>query len=74
MEMHTTIYDGAFKMKGNWTNQARRLKIKFPELTDFDLLFINGEEKELLRRLETKLNKNRSEVIELIKEQQVNQK
>jgi len=70
MEMNSINYDGAFKMRGNWNNQSSQLKLKFPVLTDCDLLYENGEEKELLRRLEKKLNKNRIEVIELIKEAQ----
>lgn len=60
-------HGGAFEMRGKWEIQAQKLKDKFNELTDADLEFVEGKEKELLRRLEKRLNKKREEVIELIK-------
>ena len=67
METHADYIGGAFKITGNWNNQAKRLKHQFRALTDADLFFKSGMEKELLRRIETKLNKRREEVIEIIK-------
>lgn len=55
-----------FKITGDWSVQSKQLKDKFSELTDEDLKFETGKENELLGRLETKLKKNRNEVIELI--------
>jgi hypothetical protein len=59
-----------FKMVGNWTEQSKELKTKFAQLTDDDLKFETGKENELLKRVETRLNKNREEVINIIKKGQ----
>jgi hypothetical protein len=57
-------------MTGNWDNQVRILKDKFPQLTDADLKFETGKENELLKRIETRLNKKREEVINIIRKGQ----
>lgn len=57
----------AFNMYGDWNLQSAELKKKFSELTDDDLFFEAGREKELLRRLETRLHKSREAVIAIIK-------
>ena len=59
-----------FKITGNWANQSKELKGKFSQLTDEDLKFETGKEHELLKRVETRLNKNREEVINIIKKGQ----
>lgn len=59
-----------FKITGNWDKQAQVLKQKFPQLTDQDLKFEPGKEKDLLKRVESKLHKNREEVINIIKKGQ----
>lgn len=56
----------AFKMTGNWDNQSKELKSKFSQLTDDDLKVESGKENEMLQRVETRLNKNRQEVINII--------
>jgi uncharacterized protein YjbJ (UPF0337 family) len=56
-----------FKITGNWVEQAKSLKAKFPKLTDTDLKFEAGKEDQLLSRLATALNKKKDEVINLIK-------
>ncbi len=56
-----------FKITGNWVEQAKALKAKFPKLTDTDLKFETGKEEQLLTRLTTVLNKKKDEVINLIK-------
>ncbi len=60
----------AFKITGNWNEQSKVLKEKFSQLTDSDLKFETGKEKELLERLGTKLNKKPEEVINIIKKGQ----
>lgn len=62
----------AFKVNGNWTNQSRDLKRRFSELTDKDLKIEEGKENEMLTRVENRLNKNREEVLELIKKNEPN--
>lgn len=53
-------------MKGNWNEIAGRLKQKFANLTDDDLLFAEGKEEELLGRLQQKLGKTQAEIRRLI--------
>lgn len=59
-----------FKITGNWDHQSKQLKEKFNQLTDADLKFETGKENELLTRVETRLNKKREEVINIIKKGQ----
>ena len=55
-----------FTITGDWNKQANKLKDKYAQLTDSDLKFETGKENELLQRVETKLNKEREEVINII--------
>jgi hypothetical protein len=59
-----------FKVTGNWEAQSKQLKTKFSQLTDSDLKLETGKETEMLGRVQTKLNKNREEVIDIIKQGQ----
>lgn len=56
-----------FKITGNWADQSKQLQDKFAQLTDADLKFEAGKENELLKRIETRLNKKREEVINIIR-------
>ncbi|MGM0580866.1 MAG: hypothetical protein ACQETL_09315 [Bacteroidota bacterium] len=60
----------AFKITGNWDAQSKQLKSKYSQLTDSDLKFEEGKENELLGRVETRLNKKRDEVINIINKNQ----
>jgi uncharacterized protein YjbJ (UPF0337 family) len=53
-------------IKGNWNEAAGKLKQKFADLTDDDVLFIEGKEEELLGRLQKKLGKTKDEIRDLI--------
>jgi uncharacterized protein YjbJ (UPF0337 family) len=64
MEKHDSE---VFKISGNWEAQAKSLKAKYSQLTDADLKFENGKENELIGRVETRLNKKREEVINILK-------
>jgi hypothetical protein len=46
-----------FKITGDWNVQSEQLKQKFVQLTDADLKFEVGQEEDLLKRVEAKLNK-----------------
>jgi hypothetical protein len=61
----------AFKMVGNWETQSKQLKRNYPQLTDADLKFVVGKENDLLARVESRLKKNRQEVIDIIKKGQL---
>lgn len=55
-----------FTVGGNWDKQSAKLKEKYTQLSDSDLKFEKGKESEMLGRVQTKLNKNREEVINII--------
>lgn len=55
------------KIKGDWDKQSKALKVNYPRLTDEDLKYEEGNEKDLYQRLENRLGKNRNEVIGIIK-------
>jgi predicted transcriptional regulator len=57
-------------MKGDWAVQSERIKVKFPQLNADDLKYQTGKEYELLSRLGKSLNKNRDEIISIIKREQ----
>jgi hypothetical protein len=48
------------------------LKREFSQLTDSDLKFEKGKEHDLLSRLQTRLGKRRTEIIQLLRGGQVN--
>jgi uncharacterized protein YjbJ (UPF0337 family) len=54
------------ELKGNWNEQKGRLKQKFANLTDNDLLFLDGKKDEMLGRLQVKLGKSREELHKII--------
>ena len=53
-------------IKGTWNEQKGKLKQKFAELTDNDLLFTEGKKDEMLGRLQVKLGKTKEELHKLI--------
>ena len=60
--MNTTV------VKGNWNELKGKLKQKFADLTDDDLLYVEGKEDEMLGKLQIKLGKSSDEVRKLISE------
>ena len=54
------------EIKGNWNEAAGKLKQQYANLTDDDLLFIKGKEKELWGRLQTKLGKTKEQLHKII--------
>lgn len=53
-------------IKGNWNELAGKLKQKFAELTDDDILYKEGKEEELIGRLQQKLGKTKEQIHDLI--------
>lgn len=49
-------------IKGDWKIIAGKLKQKYADLTDDDLLFAEGKEEELLGRLQKKIGKTKEEI------------
>ncbi len=52
--------------KGNWNEVKGKLKQKYGELTDDDLVFSEGKEEELLGRLQQKTGKAKEQLREEI--------
>jgi uncharacterized protein YjbJ (UPF0337 family) len=56
------------ELSGNWKITKGKLKQKFAQLTDDDLLFVKGKQEELLGRLQQRLGKSKEEMIKVISE------
>jgi len=54
--------------KGNWNEQKGKLKQKFANLTDDDLLFAEGKKDEMLGRLQIKLSRTKEEMRKILEE------
>lgn len=54
------------ELKGKWEEQKGKLKQKFAQLTDDDLLFIEGKKDEMLGKLQIKLGKTKEELHKII--------
>jgi len=54
------------ELKGNWNEQKGKLKQKYAELTDDDLLYAEGKKDEMLGRLQIKLGKTKEELHSII--------
>jgi uncharacterized protein YjbJ (UPF0337 family) len=50
------------QLKGNWNEIKGKLKQKYGQLTDQDLIFAEGKEDELLGRLQKRLGKTKDEL------------
>jgi len=49
-------------IKGNWNEIKGKLKQKYADLTDDDLMFAEGKEDELYGRLQKRLGKTKEEL------------
>ena len=56
------------ELKGNWEELKGKLKQKFANLTDDDLMFAEGKEEEMLGRVQTRLGKTNEELRRIISE------
>ena len=54
------------ELKGDWEEQKGKLKQKFAQLTDNDLLFVEGKKDEMLGKLQITLGKSKEELQKLI--------
>ena len=59
----------SLKLKGTWNVVKGKLKQKYGDLTDDDLVFAEGKEEELYGRLQQRLGKTREEIKREIKEE-----
>jgi len=49
-------------LKGHWNEIKGKLKQKYGQLTDDDLVFAEGKEEELLGRLQKRLGKSKDDI------------
>ncbi|MBC5842260.1 MAG: CsbD family protein [Flavobacteriaceae bacterium] len=53
------------EIKGNWNEMKGKLKQKYAELTEDDLLFEEGKDDEMWGKLQQKLGKTKKEIMSL---------
>jgi len=53
------------EIKGNWNEMKGKLKQKYAELTEDDLLFEEGKDDEMWGKLQQKLGKTKKEILSL---------
>jgi len=54
------------EIKGNWDELKGKLKQKFAQLTDDDLMFAEGKQEELYGKLQQKLGKTKEEIHKIL--------
>ena len=73
MRSGSTIIENEFKISGDWVRHKEQIKSTYTELTDEDLNYIPGKERELLTRMEIRLNLDREDVKRIIQDVQTGQ-
>ena len=56
------------ELKGDWNIMKGKLKKKYADLTDDDLKFVEGQEEELLGRIQKRTGKTRAQVERALKD------
>ncbi len=56
------------EIKGNWNEIKGKLKQKFANLTDSDVLFEEGKQDELLGKIQIKIGKTKEQLYQIINE------
>jgi len=64
-ERHT-MNETELKLKGNWNVVKGKLKQAYGELTDDDLSYVDGQEDELVGRIQKRIGKTSSDVRQLL--------
>lgn len=50
------------QLKGSWNQLKGKLKQKYADLTDDDLMYVEGKEDELFGKLQKKMGKTKEEI------------
>ena len=50
------------QLKGTWNEVQGKLKQKYAQLTDDDLMFVEGKEDELVGRIQKRLGKTKEDI------------
>ncbi|MDP2160209.1 MAG: CsbD family protein [Flavobacterium sp.] len=56
------------ELKGKWNELKGKLKQKYADLTDDDLLYVEGKEDELYGKIQQRVGKTKEEVKKMIDE------
>jgi uncharacterized protein YjbJ (UPF0337 family) len=56
------------EIKGNWNELKGKLKQKYADLTDDDLMYVEGQEDELYGKIQKKVGQSKEEVQKMIAE------
>ena len=56
------------EMKGNWNVIKGKLKQKYGEITDDDLIFEEGQEDELWGRMQQRIGKTKEEIMKELRD------
>ncbi|AEV31812.1 CsbD family protein [Owenweeksia hongkongensis] len=56
------------ELKGKWNETKGKLKKAYGDLSDDDLKYAEGQEDELVGKLQQKLGKTRDEVVKIIRD------
>ena len=60
------------ELKGDWNIVKGRLKQRFAKLTDNDLCYTEGQEDELVGRIQKRLGETREEIERIVREAAAN--
>ena len=55
-------------LKSNWNQLKGQLKQKYAELTDDDLVYVDGKEDELIGKIQEKTGETKEEIAEWIRD------
>ncbi len=61
-------------LKGKWNEWKGKLKQRYADLTDNDLLFVEGKENELWGKLQQKIGKTKEEIMKELESDDVEEK
>ncbi|MDO9275599.1 MAG: general stress protein CsbD [Lutibacter sp.] len=56
----------AIELRKNWYDTKEKLKQKFAKLTDNDLLFVEGKQEDVVKKLQLKLGLSKDEILKII--------
>jgi len=67
-EAKKSAHNNKLTLKGNWNQVKGKLKQKYADLTDDDLLYVEGKEDELLGRLQERTGRTKEDLRREIEE------
>lgn len=65
-DLGVTLPGSSLKLKGDWNEAKGKLRQQYAQLTDEDLEYAEGQEEDLVGRLQQKLGKGKREITKLL--------